>query len=82
MFFPVAQSYTSYKCLTFLSTVDCEWKTYKRNSRCTMDCGAGTMDWTREKSVMESNGGVCPNEKRMASGTTECYDCDKIGEQI
>ena len=47
-----------------------------------MDCGAGTMDWTREKSVVESNGGVCPNEKRMASGTTECYDCDKIGEQI
>ena len=47
-----------------------------------MECGAGTMDWTREKSVVESNGGVCPNEKRMASGTTECYDCDKIGEQI
>ena len=68
--------------IPFLSTVDCEWKTYKRNNRCSMDCGAGTMKWTREKSVVESNGGVCPNENRMASGTTECYDCDKIGEQI
>ena len=47
-----------------------------------MECGAGTMKWTREKSVVESNGGVCPNENRMASGETECYDCDKIGEQI
>ena len=45
-----------------------------------MECGAGTMKWTREKSVVESNGGVCPNENRMASGITECYDCDKIGE--
>ena len=60
--------------------MDCKWSSFiKFNGSCSADCGYGELNWMREKTVNESNCGVCKEPKDGSKGTVECYECDEIG---
>ena len=50
--------------------VDCAWGGYGAWSACSVTCGGGQQSRTRSKTVVESNGGVCPG------GSVEVQSCN------
>ena len=57
-----------------LLSVDCQWSSWTPSGSCSKSCAGGIQNYTRNKTVSESNGGSCSglSEKTDSCNTQDC----------